>query len=424
MSISKELHILILFIAVFFSLSSCSTTENASNRNVAGIYMSGINLLEPDYKVFHENDTLTSFYFRLKSEDLLYTKKRADSTFSANVEVSYELVDELEQIIDSSTIRYSDFGQHNEKKFLEGLISLKTKLNSTYSLIVSFYDVNRDNLLKKKISINRTSVHNSQNFIAKDDSGNIVYKNHLLPNFRVHLQKSLSNNYNSGKISYFHVKHPIAKPPFSEAEKNENIQLKSDSILTLDFDSLNTVEFTIDGTGFFLFQTNDDIKEGPAFFCFQNNFPEIGDLDNMIESMRYITTNEEYNGLLQAEDKKNAMDNFWLEIAGGSDRARTLIKEYFNRVEGANHYFTSYLEGWKTDRGLIYIIYGPPNIVYKSKDYENWIYGEENNVMSMNFVFYKSKNYLSNNDYILSRSAMYKNTWYRAVDTWRSGRIF
>ncbi len=421
-SITKLLDGCILFSALVFT--SCVTSENAANRNVAGIYMQGINLLEPDYKVFHENDSLTQFYFRLKSEDLLYTKKRYDSVFTANVQVSYQLMDELDVLIDSSTIYFSDFGKNNQKKYLQGQLTIHTEKNRIYNLLVSFYDANRDNYMKKKITLNRANVDNGQNFLATDSLGNILFKNYLAGNDYVVVHKSNSNTNQQIGLKYFRTKHAIAKPPFSETERENELVLVPDSSITLTFDSANNVSFVIDGTGMFFLQTNEMIKEGPTYFCFQNNFPEIHDVENMIEPMRYITTKEEYINLLEAEDKKIAMDDFWLGIAGGTERARTLIKEYFTRVEGANHFFTSYLEGWKTDRGLIYLIYGTPSVVYKNKEYENWIYGEENNVMSMNFVFYKVNNPITGNDYSLSRSSIYKSTWYRAVDTWRNGRIF
>lgn len=402
----------------------CSSSENLSNRNVAGIYLPGINLLEPDYKVFHENDTLTKLYFRLHSEDLLYTRKRTDSVFTANVQVKYDLTDESGVLTDSATIYFVDYGQNNQKKYLEGIIPLQTVLNKNYELLISFYDANRDNYLKKKIIVNRGSIHSAQNFLAKDSLGSVVYKSYMSLNENIVIQKGLSNPSEDITLKYFFVNQPIAKPPFSEAEKVENVVLNPDSVTTLVFDSSNTVSFNIPSKGLYFLQTSNGINEGPTFFSFQNNFPEVKEVENMIEPMRYITTNEEYKNLLEAENKKLAMDDFWLETAGGTERARTLIKEYFNRVESANRYFTSYLEGWKSDRGMIYIIYGPPNVVYKNKDYENWIYGEENNITSMNFVFYKVKNYLTHNDYSLSRSGVYKNMWYRAVDTWRSGRVF
>ena len=37
-------------------------------------------------------------------------------------------------------------------------------------------------------------------------------------------------------------------------------------------------------------------------------------------------------------------------------RELNLIKTYYSKVEKANEMFTSHLEGWKTDRGMISII--------------------------------------------------------------------
>ncbi|MPN51542.1 hypothetical protein SDC9_199190 [bioreactor metagenome] len=85
----------------------------------------------------------------------------------------------------------------------------------------------------------------------------------------------------------------------------------------------------------------------------------------------------------------------------------------------ANRLFTSYTEGWQTDRGMIYIVFGPPNIVYRSDDTESWIYGEENNFFSITFTFNKVKNIFCDNDYILQRAPVYKDNWFRAVDIWR-----
>ena len=32
------------------------------------------------------------------------------------------------------------------------------------------------------------------------------------------------------------------------------------------------------------------------------------------------------------------------------------------------------VEGWRTDRGLVHIIFGTPNSIYKNDDTETWIY--------------------------------------------------
>jgi len=387
--------------------------------------MTGINLIDPLYKVFHENDSTTKFYFRLNAENLLYTKKRTDTTYTANVVVNYQLVEKNEKtILDSATIKFVDFGKNNQEKFLDGIIELSTQTNKEYDLIIMFNDINRDNYLKKRIYINRLNQYNAQNFLPTDTMGNVVFKNYFNIGDVIELRKNETNQNNNITVKTYNINHSIAKPPFSENSAEKKQEFSADSVKVLAFEESNGVRLTITSKGLYHFQSSEVNREGPTFYSFQDNFPEVKSVENMIRPMRYISTKDEYNKLLEAENKKLAMDEFWLDIAGSTERARTLIKEYFNRVENANEFFTSYLEGWKTDRGLIYLIYGTPTVVYKHKDYENWIYGEENNVMSLNFVFYKVKNPITNNDYSLSRSAIYKNTWYRAVDSWRSGRIY
>jgi hypothetical protein len=88
-------------------------------------------------------------------------------------------------------------------------------------------------------------------------------------------------------------------------------------------------------------------------------------------------------------------------------------------VVDVNFLFSSYQEGWKTDRGLIYIIYGPPSEVYRRDDEEEWIYGERGNPMSIRFYFMKVENPFTNNDFSLQRSPIYKTSWYVAVENWR-----
>jgi len=104
--------------------------------------------------------------------------------------------------------------------------------------------------------------------------------------------------------------------------------------------------------------------------------------------------------------------------------AKEIIRKYDKRVQDGNAYFTSYVEGWKTDRGMIYLIYGAPNVIYKTANSETWTYGEENNINSLTYVFSKVNNPFTDNDYSLDRSPNYKQAWYSAVDIWRQGRAY
>jgi GWxTD domain-containing protein len=140
--------------------------------------------------------------------------------------------------------------------------------------------------------------------------------------------------------------------------------------------------------------------------------------------MRFITTKQEYENLVKSDDLKKDVDEFWFKTAGNSERATEIIKEYYSRVETANKHFTSHTQGWATDRGLIFIIYGQPTSVTKTDNYETWVYSEKTNILSVEFTFYKMDNKFSVNNYVLDRSGSYKSSWYRFIDSWRQGRIY
>ncbi len=420
-----KIKIAIILISLAFIAACSSSKEAASNKNVAGIYMPGLNLIDPDFKVFHKNDSLTELHFRLNSENILYTKKREDTAFSANILIYYELINKADdELVDSASIYFTDYGGNKQKKYLDGIINITTKNNKMYDLVVTVNDLTRDHYIKKRIRLNRMENYNAQNYLILDSSLNVVFKNHFNSNDKIYIQKNSNNTTRTILLKYYNSDLPIAKPPFSIDEENEAVVFRAKMSKELEFDSLNRVSCRIEEKGLYHFQSSDNLNSGPTVFNFQKHFPKIKTPENMIAPMRYISTKKEFDDLNMAENKKEAVDKFWLEISGSTDRARTLISEYYNRVENANDYFTSYMEGWKTDRGLIYIIYGSPNVVYKNKNYENWIYGEENNMMSISFVFQKVNNPISDNDFTLSRSPIFKNSWFRAVDSWRSGRIY
>jgi len=416
-----------LFIAILSLLiiASCSSSQKTSNKNVAGIYMPGLNLIDPEIIVFHKNDSISELHFRINSADVLYTKKREDSTFSANVLIQYELTDEeLKAVIDTASVSFKDYGDNKQKKYLDGVIKFNTQTLKSYSLKITFNDVNRDQFIRKTVLINRKDNYNIQNYLVLDTNNNVIFKNHFNSSDYFIIQKNSSISDSVMLLKYYKSNFPIAKPPFSSDETPQEQQSFSPEFTEeLTFDSLFQISYQISGKGLYSVKPQNSTS-GPTLFNFQENFPEIKTVENMVPPMRYISTKKEYDLLLASENQKNDMDKFWREIAGSNDRARTLIREYFKRVESANNYFTSYMEGWKTDRGIIYIIYGIPNIVYKNNNYENWIYGEENNMMSMSFVFHKVNNPITGNDYVLSRSPIFKSSWFRAVDSWRSGRVY
>ena len=59
-------------------------------------------------------------------------------------------------------------------------------------------------------------------------------------------------------------------------------------------------------------------------FLFSEHFPAIKELKELIEPLRFITSKKEYNKLKQADNTKEALDEFWLENTVNAERAREL----------------------------------------------------------------------------------------------------
>ena len=89
----------------------------------------------------------------------------------------------------------------------------------------------------------------------------------------------------------------------------------------------------------------------------------------------------------------------------------------------ANHLFTAHKPGWQTDRGLIYLIYGPAERVNRFNDREEWTYYPNEDHMETRFIFIKKDNTFTQNYYELLRSPYLEDAWYSMVDQWRKGTI-
>lgn len=111
----------------------------------------------------------------------------------------------------------------------------------------------------------------------------------------------------------------------------------------------------------------------------------ITNLDKAINEMIYIASPEDISHINDAPDrleKAKRFVGFWGKYdSNPSDPYNPVFNEYYSRVAMANANFTTYsLEGWRSDRGMVFIILGPPDNIerhpfeYYSKPYEVWQY--------------------------------------------------
>jgi len=83
------------------------------------------------------------------------------------------------------------------------------------------------------------------------------------------------------------------------------------------------------------------------------------------EDVVYIITDEEkaaFKRLQTDEEREQFIEQFWLRRDPTPDTEENEFKEeHYRRIAYANDHFASGIPGWKTDRGRIYIMYGPPD---------------------------------------------------------------
>jgi len=150
--------------------------------------------------------------------------------------------------------------------------------------------------------------------------------------------------------------------------------------------------------------TNQRLSASKKFFVYNTKFSEQlvssdskGFLNSEYVNMDENVLNDEYNKtiyirtsveeneferLKTLDEKRKFMYNFWLKRDNIPSTAVNEYKmDYFKRVNEANKLFKQgFTEGWKTDRGRVYIVYGVPSEIERhsydaeTKAYEVWTY--------------------------------------------------
>lgn len=158
-------------------------------------------------------------------------------------------------------------------------------------------------------------------------------------------------------------------------------------------------------------------------------YPSLKSPKELLEPLFYIMPPKEYKRLIKMENPdslKQEIDRFWLSNIRKRSTARQVISLYYERVEEANKQFSNFKEGWKTDPGMVYILFGPPLYVEEGIDGMVWSY--TNNFQDGTRIFRFSKErFFSDqfpfNHFILSRSQFYYNEEFQQIEAWKSGRI-
>jgi GWxTD domain-containing protein len=415
---------ILLSIGILSLMIACVTVQQSTNQptNYSYHYNPGANKMSPEFLLVSQSESKMRLYIKLKTRELRFSKANSDVQLRAEPEIMYLVVPSFTDrtVIDSSRTE------------------LKIRYNNRQKELVTFFDINTENLkdfivyikIKDKYSENETrhfvrgmnkEQDNRCRYLIKHINGKPIFNSYVNANDTLIISKPADGASGTIFVKYYSEIFPPAYAPF-DTEKPNRESLIPDDEYTLSLNNWQT-RFAARKEGLYHFQTDTAQDGGILLYAGRKDYPDFTTSDQLIEPLIYITQSTEYELLTQAENKKLAIDKFWLEAAKNKEKARHLIRVWYTRAKYANVYFTSYKEGWKTDRGMVYMLFGPPDILNYNDLGEKWIYRRDSN-NGQEFQFINKNPDISARDYNLKRNLKYTNDWYRAVDSWRQGQIY
>lgn len=400
------------------TLMNCATTQplSISKLNVASVYNPASSNIFPEYTAYHQNDSISTIAIRLDTRQLTFI-----NSGKALLKIEYTLYKSLENniIADSSTYNY-EVEKKEDMPYLTLNVNVKTPDSLLYICEVLLTDKVKKRPRQLFIELDRRTKTNCQNYmLISPEYNDTYYRNYFYDDEKIKLTTTTLNAKHL-IVGRYNYEFPMPPPPYSTKTYRMSMPKPDTTFLVKNFSS-----YTFEQTApMFFFRTDSFHKQGIATFKYHDHFPNVKTAYQLIRPLRYMATAKEYRKLEMAPVKKEALDEFWLRAGGSASKARELIKVYYNRVIFANVYFTSFTEGWRTDRGMIYIIFGPPKQVFKYDNKEKWSYGEVRGMRSLDFTFYHVDNSFATNHYVMERSEKYTSVWIDALGSWRRGKIY
>lgn len=406
------------FLLIVFAccLTSCFTKKIAFNTDFASWYNAPVpEVLHPQVKVFHYRTDSTAVYFGISRAQLNFIF--VDSFLKSQIQIKFKLwsLQQPSALTDSGTVNFNLLFDEAPVAIAQLKMHAPTGLN--YRCEYQIKDLNNNLRCNDEVLLKKDGTKCEQYFLVKKND-------EVFFNTYANATDSLQFYYKDEPAHQLTLKYYVplfapALPSFSNAVM-QNTVIQPDTVYQISSEQ----KICLPEEGVYKIMAQRYDTAGIIIMRFHLNYPEVTQPGHLIFPLRYITKNIEYDHLMNAADPKIAIDSLWLRVSSfDEDLAKKLISTFYNRVQDANLWFTTYKEGWMTDRGMILVVYGRPDHVYRKSDEEDWIYDGSYNQQPVTFSFLKNENSFSPNDFVLQRNYYYISSWNLQVYRWRHGLI-
>jgi len=404
-------------------ISSCVSLRRGTRQmTTLSLYNPGQTTIHPEFTIYHHSDTESSLFFRLLSSELLFNQANPQMKDQARVRLSYVLYASLanNEVAARDTQSFV-FDRDIVGEQVIGSVKIPTERGKTYLIDVRLDDVLRNTTYRDYVLADRFSEFPQQDYLLLTYPGNRVsFQRYFYADEHFRILKK-NTQINQIYISIFSPRDVLPLPPYS-VDTPLDLAPLPDSTISVSWSEQQL--FRLGQPGIYVFHDDPSRSRGLGLAQFGDRYPQIRAPEDMLQPLQYLMTSEEYADIIQNADIKRAVDDFWLNKGKTMANARDLIRVYYNRVTFANIYFASSRQGWQTDRGMIFLIMGPPSVVEKFETREVWKYEMAETEQTYRFDFDLADDYWMGYDYSLKRSEEHRTIWNRAVESWRKGKIF
>ncbi len=413
-----------LFLFALLAAGACTVFKRTSEpiSDMSYLYRPDQYAFYPRYTIYHDGADQSTVFGRIRTGDLLFSQANVNVQFQAELRIHYRLFEmgDYRVLADSMSLDYVLVKEEVGNDYYFNF-TVPARTGKKYMLEVITTDVVRDRAVQNFIVLDKTSPYGAQNFLAVNGFTGKPFFREYVDSTTVLRLICNDPSVDTLFLSIYRDNYAASRPP-NLLLPPERINFLPDTTYPIPITPGTIVVFPEQAIYHFRIDTNR--MEGLTFMRFTPGFPLVDYAEEMIGPLEYIATPNDYNQLITQPNRKLSVDNFWIGLTGNLEQARELIRIYYTRVYFSNYYFTSYKEGWKTERGMIYMIYGPPSLMYKTDMTEEWIYGKEGSKDALRFVFRREDNPFTHNHYVLLRSEELNTYWSLAMESWRAGRIF
>jgi GWxTD domain-containing protein len=369
--------------------------------------MSGIGLPYFNTEIFPTftrdgSQRILRVYIQILNDDITFIK--SDSGFVAELQLDFYLADENKDFVfnkgEKKEIHVETFEETNSRE-IENTFSTDIPVDSgKYEAVITVGDKNSGKQVNRKVVFKVPSFSqlpflvSDVIFFDKFETNKQSKIVNFTPNVTNNFSGNLTNIYlyfntivlDSNQTDSLEIEYTIRDPSNTINQSNRYF-IKASQGFKEHFIRLNRHHF--EGTRYTLTMTVTQNKRQykteklfSFYWTLSPNSPT--DLKLALEQTVYIGNSDSIDYYLKRpfEEKRKYFEKFWAEVDPNPETAKNeLMDEYYKRLNYANRTFsTMSVEGWKTDRGRIFVKFGQPDDIERhpfetnSEPYEIWRY--------------------------------------------------